>query len=738
MLDDISQAVLAREEVVKYLHSGHGGETSARARERVNEYLEELRTTQRYGMYRALQHPLYPILRKIERIGENLAQVSAAEREHRIVYVSNHRSHIDYLVQPLVLDDNGIRPPLIAAGINLFGGPLGLIQRHVTGAIPIRRNTKDPAYLITLKAYVAEVLKKQDLFFYPEGGRSYSGELKTFKTGLIHAALTADGANLVIMPNAIAYDLVLEDHILARQGVKKLQRPFTRELAEMVRYAVGYRSRAIVTFGAPIAVDHRMAESRSDVLELTRLVRAKIGALVKVMPTAVFASAMRPSVTRARSREPDRPADRRARGAPRQSGRHQRTPGDRRGGRAAGDPRHHRRRGRPVPGPGTARAALLRPHHRAPARDPRPSRIDATHRCSRRFPKPSFIFSLKAARCSASPPGSGCASRPALRGGSSPARRSRTPSPPPAPSKRAACSSRSIISARTSPRLAEADAATREYLAMIAAIVESGIGRNISLKLTQIGLDVDRSRAVDNLRTILEHGAPAGFFLRLDMESSRYTDVTLDIFETLWHEGHRQLGVVLQAALRRSEQDLRRVLALGGRVRLVKGAYTEPRSIAYPRKADVDAAFARMMKVLILEGNYPAIATHDEAMLDLTRRWAAEHGIGPEQFEFQMLYGVRRDLQTVAGEGRLPRPRSTFPSAASGFPTSCAAWANVRRTSPSSSAVSSAKTGRSASARSYAGRTHRLVARPGLRAGSRAEAGHGLCGSEAAKRVAGH
>lgn len=298
MLDDISQAVLAREEVVKYLHSGHGGETSARARERVNEYLEELRTTQRYGMYRALQHPLYPILRKIERIGENLAQVSAAERAHRIVYVSNHRSHIDYLVQPLVLDDNGIRPPLIAAGINLFGGPLGLIQRHVTGAIPIRRNTKDPAYLITLKAYVAEVLKKQDLFFYPEGGRSYSGELKTFKTGLIHAALTADGANLVIMPNAIAYDLVLEDHILARQGVKKLQRPFTRELAEMVRYAVGYRSRAIVTFGAPIAVDHRMAESRSDVLELTRLVRAKIGALVKVMPTAVFASAMRPSVTR--------------------------------------------------------------------------------------------------------------------------------------------------------------------------------------------------------------------------------------------------------------------------------------------------------------------------------------------------------------------------------------------------------------------------------------------------------
>jgi 1-acyl-sn-glycerol-3-phosphate acyltransferase len=298
MLDEISQAVLAREEVVKYLRGGNGGDGGVLARERVYAYLDEMRTTQRYGMYRALQHPLYPILRKIERIAENLHHVFTAVRDHRVVYVSNHHSHIDYLVQPLVLDDDGVRPPLIAAGINLFGGPLGLIQRHVTGAIPIRRNTKDPAYLITLKAYVAEILKKQDLFFYPEGGRSYSGELKSFKTGLIHAALTAQYPDLVIMPNAIAYDLVLEDHILARQRVKKLQRPFARELAEMVRYAVGYRSRAIVTFGAPIHVDQRTAESRSDVLELTRLVRAKIGALHKVLPTAVFASAMRPSVTR--------------------------------------------------------------------------------------------------------------------------------------------------------------------------------------------------------------------------------------------------------------------------------------------------------------------------------------------------------------------------------------------------------------------------------------------------------
>jgi glycerol-3-phosphate O-acyltransferase len=297
MLDDVAQAVLAREEVVKYLRSGYG-ERGGQARERVYGYLEELRTTQRHSIYRALQHPLYPILRKIERKHEQLHHVVAAVRNHRVVYASNHKSHTDYLVEPLVLDDNGIRPPLIAAGINLFNGPLGLIHRYVTGAIPIRRNTKDPAYLITLKAYVAEMLKKHDLFFYPEGGRSYSGELKAAKTGLINAALAADRSDLVIVPCAIAYDLVLEDHVLARQRVKKQQRPFTRELAEMVRYAVGYRSRAFVTFGAPIPAADCDPQSRGDVLELTRLIRARIGALYKVLPTAIFAAAMRPSITK--------------------------------------------------------------------------------------------------------------------------------------------------------------------------------------------------------------------------------------------------------------------------------------------------------------------------------------------------------------------------------------------------------------------------------------------------------
>src|SRR5436853_3201952 len=203
MPDDLAQAVLSREEVARYLRSSHAGTTG---RERVFAYLEELRTTQRYKFYRALQHPLYPILRKIERRAEHVDIVESATRAGRVIYASNHKSHTDYLVEPLVLDDNGVRPPIIAAGINLFGGPLGLIHKHVTGAIPIRRNTKDPAYLITLKAYVAEILKRHDLLLYPEGGRSYSGELKQAKTGLIHAALTADTSNIVFLPVGISYD----------------------------------------------------------------------------------------------------------------------------------------------------------------------------------------------------------------------------------------------------------------------------------------------------------------------------------------------------------------------------------------------------------------------------------------------------------------------------------------------------------------------------------------------------
>ena len=195
--------------------------------------------------------------------------------------------------------------------------------------------------------------------------------------------------------------------------------------------------------------------------------------------------------------------------------------------------------------------------------------------------------------------------------------------------------------------LGKAESATRDYVGVIDAIIASGIGRNISLKLTQLGLDVDKAITIDNFRKILERAGPAGFFVRIDMENSPYTALTLDIFETLWRLDYRQIGVVLQSALYRSENDLQHVNALGGSVRLVKGAYKEPTSVAYRKKADADAAYARMLKTLITEGHDPAIATHDPKMIELARQVARDHHVAPERFEFQMLHGVRRDLQAM-------------------------------------------------------------------------------------------
>src|SRR4029079_2365588 len=183
-------------------------------------------------------------------------------------------------------------------GINLFGGPLGLLHRHVTGAIPIRRNTKDPAYLVTLKAYVAELLQRSDLLFYIEGGRSYTGELKAPKTGLLHAALQAEVAHAVVVPIAVAYDLVLEDHILPHAEANRRSKPFAREVAEMVRYAVGYQSRAFVTFGRPIPLAGCDPESRRDVMTLGHQIRDTIGRLYKALPTAIVAAAMRPATSK--------------------------------------------------------------------------------------------------------------------------------------------------------------------------------------------------------------------------------------------------------------------------------------------------------------------------------------------------------------------------------------------------------------------------------------------------------
>ena len=195
--------------------------------------------------------------------------------------------------------------------------------------------------------------------------------------------------------------------------------------------------------------------------------------------------------------------------------------------------------------------------------------------------------------------------------------------------------------------MADADAATRTYIGLLNTIASSGIGRNVSVKLTQLGLTVDRATCVDNVRRILDSSTANGFFVRIDMEDSRYTQVTFDVFETLWQQGYRNAGVVVQSALTRSVDDVKRMNALGARVRLVKGAYKEPRAFAHQSKAQVDGAFVGIMQVLLAGGTYPAIATHDPEMIAATKAFAAERGLARDAFEFQMLYGVRRDLQVA-------------------------------------------------------------------------------------------
>jgi proline dehydrogenase len=187
--------------------------------------------------------------------------------------------------------------------------------------------------------------------------------------------------------------------------------------------------------------------------------------------------------------------------------------------------------------------------------------------------------------------------------------------------------------------------ATREYIAIVEAIAAAGVSRNISVKLTQLGLDIDRATSVDNIRRVLDVASKADFFVRIDMEGSPYTEQTFEAFETLWGIGCQNIGMVVQAYLKRSPKDLERLIALGARVRLVKGAYREPKEIAYQEKEDVDRAFLDLMRILLKTGTYPAIATHDPVLVEETRRFAAEQGIDRSTFEFQMLYGIRRDLQ---------------------------------------------------------------------------------------------
>jgi len=187
---------------------------------------------------------------------------------------------------------------------------------------------------------------------------------------------------------------------------------------------------------------------------------------------------------------------------------------------------------------------------------------------------------------------------------------------------------------------------------LIEAMVAGGIERNVSLKLTQLGIDIDRAICVDNLRRILEAATRQHCYVRIDMENSPYTERTLEIFDTVWGLDYRNVGVALQAYLRRTEDDVRRMNQRGARVRLVKGAYKEPAATAYVDKREVDASFLRLARLLLDEGHYPAIATHDPVMIDAVRTHVAERGLSPDRFEFQMLYGIRRDLQaSLVAEG---------------------------------------------------------------------------------------
>ena len=194
--------------------------------------------------------------------------------------------------------------------------------------------------------------------------------------------------------------------------------------------------------------------------------------------------------------------------------------------------------------------------------------------------------------------------------------------------------------------VAETDGEVREYLNVLAKIDESGINSNVSIKLTQFGLDIDPELTYRNARKVVEDAARRGNFVRVDMEGSAVTQLTIDIFQRLRSEfGLNDVGIVVQSYLYRTEEDARDLLKIPARIRLCKGAYDEPASVAYPEKKDVDDNYVRVMKLLLASGTYHGIATHDPKMIDATIDFVQKEGINKEAFEFQMLYGIRRDLQ---------------------------------------------------------------------------------------------
>ena len=201
----------------------------------------------------------------------------------------------------------------------------------------------------------------------------------------------------------------------------------------------------------------------------------------------------------------------------------------------------------------------------------------------------------------------------------------------------------------------EANASRDEILNLLDAIQQTGLDAGVSVKLSQIGLKIDPDLALDNMRRILEHARDHKLFVRIDMEESKLVDATLDVYHTLADEGFENTGVVIQSYLYRSEADVRRLINEGASVRLCKGAYKEPPHIAFPDKNDVDENFVRLMQLLLGDtarenGVYAGIATHDEAMIQATIDFVRENGISQDAFEFQMLYGIRRERQRMLVE----------------------------------------------------------------------------------------
>ena len=202
------------------------------------------------------------------------------------------------------------------------------------------------------------------------------------------------------------------------------------------------------------------------------------------------------------------------------------------------------------------------------------------------------------------------------------------------------------------PNAEGADAVTVEYEQIIDRLVVEKLKANVALKLTHLGLSFDEETAYANVARLVERAGELDTFLRIDMEQSEYVDATLRLYERLRDGGHDAVGTVLQSYLYRTMDDLERLLPRAPNLRIVKGAYLEPASIAYPDKAQVDRAYVELVERGLQEGAYIAVATHDEAIIRRVRAFTAREGIARDRFEFQMLYGVRPGLQrSIAGEG---------------------------------------------------------------------------------------